>query len=125
MKTVTTKDVVNKTIIDRQSADVIMGNPMNAVLWIVRNQHERGVQARRGRSPWSRRDVARKAHAGLTGGNSLGGTNEGARSGRGDLPMSTTANLESFKGGECSQERRTDRAPALFESWWFYGGLGF
>jgi 2-keto-4-pentenoate hydratase len=31
-------------IVDQQSADVIMGNLMNAVLWIVRNQHARGVR---------------------------------------------------------------------------------
>jgi 2-keto-4-pentenoate hydratase len=42
--TVTTRNVGGNTIVDRQSAEVIMGNPMNAVLWIVRNQHARGVR---------------------------------------------------------------------------------
>jgi 2-keto-4-pentenoate hydratase len=34
--TVTTRNVGSNTIVDQQSADVIMGNPMNAVLWIIR-----------------------------------------------------------------------------------------
>jgi len=42
--TVTTRNVESNTIVDRQAAEVIMGNPMNAVLWIVRNQHARGVR---------------------------------------------------------------------------------
>ena len=42
--TVTTRNVGSNTIVDQQGADVIMGNPMNAVLWIVRNQHARGVR---------------------------------------------------------------------------------
>jgi 2-keto-4-pentenoate hydratase len=42
--TVTTRNVGSNAIVDQQSADVMMGNPMNAVLWIVRNQHARGVR---------------------------------------------------------------------------------
>jgi 2-keto-4-pentenoate hydratase len=42
--TVTTLNVGSNTMVDQQSADVIMGNPMNAVLWIVRNQRARGVR---------------------------------------------------------------------------------
>ena len=42
--TVTTRNVGSNAIVDQQSADVMMGNPMNDVLWIVRNQHARGVR---------------------------------------------------------------------------------
>jgi 2-keto-4-pentenoate hydratase len=42
--TVTTRNVGSNAIVDQQRADVIMGNPMKAVLWIVRNQHARGVR---------------------------------------------------------------------------------
>src|SRR5262249_426878 len=45
---VTTTDTRTGRDIDRQSADVMMGGPLDAVLWIVRDQSRRGVRLRAG-----------------------------------------------------------------------------
>jgi 2-keto-4-pentenoate hydratase len=45
---VTTTDSSTGRQIDRQSANAMMGGPLNAVLWIIRDQHSRGVRLRAG-----------------------------------------------------------------------------
>ncbi|MGY8708648.1 hypothetical protein RAD16_23165 [Bradyrhizobium sp. 18BD] len=45
---VTTTDSSTGRHIDRQSADAMMGGPLDAVLWIIRDLHIRGVRLRAG-----------------------------------------------------------------------------